>query len=31
MGRDLKLSQVLKLLGEMGIQFRIEGKKLIVQ
>jgi transmembrane sensor len=29
-GRDLKLSQVLKGLGEMGIKFRIEGRRLIV-
>jgi ferric-dicitrate binding protein FerR (iron transport regulator) len=30
MGRDLKLSQVVKALGVMGVHFRIEGKKLIV-
>jgi hypothetical protein len=30
MKRDLKLSQVLKGLGRVGVQFRIEGKKLVV-
>jgi transmembrane sensor len=30
MGRDLNLRQVLQALGEMGVKFRIEGKKLIV-
>lgn len=30
MKRDLNLSQVLKGLGKMGVNFRIEGKKLVV-
>ena len=30
MKRDLSLSQVLDGLGELGVKFRIEGKKLIV-
>jgi ferric-dicitrate binding protein FerR (iron transport regulator) len=30
MGRDLSLNQVLNILGKMGMQYRLEGKKLIV-
>jgi transmembrane sensor len=31
MGRDLNLSQVLKVLDVLGVKFRIEGKKLVVK